>query len=211
MRRMTLSDRWISGVDQALRTCVGEACGARPNPAAQIQDEAMDDEERHHAAGLMRINHVGEVCAQALYSGQAATARDAATGEQMLEAAAEEIDHLAWCGDRLGELGSQPSLLNPLWYAGSFAIGAIAGLAGDRWSLGFVTETERQVEAHLEGHLEDLPAGDRRSRAIVTVMAEDEARHAEHARAAGGADLPAPIPDLMRLTARVMKWAAYRI
>ena len=159
----------------------------------------------------MRINHVGEVCAQALYSGQAAVARDPAVREQLLEAAAEETDHLAWCGERLRELGDRPSLLNPLWYGGAYAIGAVAGLVSDRLSLGFVVETERQVEAHLQGHLGKLPASDQRSRAIVSQMKEDEARHAELAQAAGGVELPAPVRGAMRLAANVMRAVAYRL
>lgn len=210
MRELSLQDRLLGQLDQALRTCAGEAHAVRPNPAEAQSDGAMDDIDRRHAAGLMRINHTGEVCAQALYYGQGLTARQTGIQEQMLEAAAEETDHLSWCQDRLQELDSRPSVFNPLWYAGSFAIGAAAGLAGDRWSLGFVTETERQVEAHLEGHLTDLPQGDQRSRAIVSVMAEDEARHAENAEAAGGASLPTPIRRLMTRTAALMKWVAYR-
>jgi ubiquinone biosynthesis monooxygenase Coq7 len=159
----------------------------------------------------MRVNHTGEVCAQALYSGQAAVARDSSTRDQMLVAAAEETDHLAWCGERLDELHSRPSLLNPLWYAGSFAIGAAAALVNDRVSLGFVVETERQVEAHLGEHLQKLPADDARSRAIVAQMQADEARHGQNALAAGAIELPPPIPLLMRFASAVMKAVAYRI
>jgi len=162
-------------------------------------------------AGLMRINHSGEVCAQALYAGQAATARHDETRDAMQLAADEEIDHLAWCEDRLRELDSRPSILNPFWYAGSFAIGAIAGIAGDRWSLGFVKETEKQVEAHLEDHLERLPEGDGRSQAILDQMKKDEAKHAEMAEAAGARDLPPPIQSAMAFTASIMKTLAYRI
>jgi len=157
----------------------------------------------------MRINHAGEVCAQALYSGQAAVARDAAVRTRLLEAAAEETDHLAWCGERLDALHSRPSLLNPLWYAGSFAIGAAAALASDAVSLGFVVETERQVEAHLGEHLQKLPEDDARSRAVVAQMQADEARHGTLARQAGGIDLPAPVPALMRAASAVMKAVAY--
>jgi ubiquinone biosynthesis monooxygenase Coq7 len=171
----------------------------------------LDDAARKHAAGLMRVNHVGEVCAQALYFGQAATARDERQRARMLEAAAEETDHLAWCGERLRELDSRASLLNPLWYAGAYAIGAAAGIGGDRLSLGFVVETERQVEAHLGEHLEKLPADDARSRAIVRVMKEDEARHASNALAAGAETLPDPVPALMRFASKVMKTVAYRM
>jgi ubiquinone biosynthesis monooxygenase Coq7 len=159
----------------------------------------------------MRINHVGEVCAQALYSGQAAVARDPATRADLLAAAAEETDHLAWCADRLRELDSRPSLLNPLWYAGSFAIGALAGLRGDGWNLGFVVETERQVEAHLGEHLETLPPADLRSRAILRVMKDDEARHADHAERGGARPLPPPVPAIMAAASGLMKAIAYRL
>lgn len=159
----------------------------------------------------MRVNHTGEVCAQALYSGQAAVARDEKTRAQLLEAASEETDHLAWCGERLRELDSRPSLLNPLWYAGSFAIGALAALVSDKVSLGFVVETERQVEAHLGEHLQKLPEADARSRAIVAEMQADEARHGRLAKDAGGIDLPPPVPGLMRLASAVMKAVAYRV
>jgi ubiquinone biosynthesis monooxygenase Coq7 len=159
----------------------------------------------------MRVNHAGEVCAQALYSGQAAVARDAATRARLLEAAAEETDHLVWCGERLAALHSRPSLLNPLWYAGSFAIGAVAALTSDKVSLGFVVETERQVEAHLGEHLQKLPEADARSRAVVVQMQSDEARHGRLAREAGGIDLPPPVPALMRFASAVMKAVAYRI
>ena len=176
-----------------------------------VEEGELDDSARRHAGALMRVNHVGEVCAQALYSGQAAVARDAQVRHQLLEAAAEETDHLAWCGERLHELGDRPSLLNPLWYGGAYAIGAVAGLISDRLSLGFVVETERQVEAHLQGHLTKLPIADQRSRAIVTQMKEDEARHADQAVAAGGANLPAPVKGMMRLAANVMRAVAYKI
>ena len=159
----------------------------------------------------MRINHTGEVCAQALYIGQAAVARNPATRAHLLEAAQEETDHLAWCADRLRELDSRPSLLNPLWYAGSWAIGAAAGLRGDGWNLGFVVETERQVEAHLAEHLQTLPEADARSRAILSVMKDDEARHADNALAAGARILPPPIPTLMAAMSTVMKTVAYRL
>jgi len=171
----------------------------------------MDDSERRHAAGLMRINHTGEVCAQALYLGQAALARNAGTRNHLLHAADEETDHLAWCATRLKELDSRPSLLSPLWYAGSYAIGAAAALAGDPLSLGFVVETERQVEAHLQDHLEKLPAADERSRAVLTQMQTDEVRHAQEAEERGGIELPFPLPKLMHLSSMVMKAIAYRI
>lgn len=212
IRSLSRLDRALVEIGRALETIfVGTPVSACPSPAADTHDGDLDDAARRHAAGLMRINHVGEVCAQALYFGQAAVAREASLREQMLAAATEETDHLAWCGERLDELGSRPSLLNPLWYAGAYAIGAGAGLIGDRLSLGFVVETERQVEAHLGEHLETLPPGDERSRAIVRRMMDDEARHAENALAAGARALPAPVPKLMRLASRVMKTVAYRV
>ncbi len=174
----------------ALDTVFGAPPAQRANPSTGEADVVLDDAERRHAAGLMRINHVGEVCAQALYVGQAAVARDETTRAHLLAAAQEETDHLAWCAQRLDELDSRPSLLNPLWYAGSYAIGALAGLRGDGWNLGFVVETERQVEAHLDEHLQTLPAADARSRAILAVMKADEARHADHAQAQGARVLP---------------------
>ena len=181
------------------------------SPSQDVAEGDLSDTERTHAGGLMRVNHVGEVCAQALYLGQAAVARDPVTRTQLLAAAAEETDHLAWCGQRLSELGARPSLLNPLWYASSYAIGVLAGLRGDGWNLGFVVETERQVEAHLGEHLQTLPATDARSRAIVQVMKADEARHAERAEAAGARALPAPVAQLMRAASALMKAVAYRI
>jgi ubiquinone biosynthesis monooxygenase Coq7 len=204
-------DRLLIDAQNALDTVFGAPPAQRANPAAGEADVVLDEEERRHAAGLMRINHVGEVCAQALYVGQAAVARDAATRDQLLAAAQEETDHLAWCADRLDELDSRPSLFNPLWYAGSYAIGLLAGLRGDGWNLGFVAETERQVEAHLHEHLERLPPGDGRSRAILETMQADEARHAEHAEAAGARVLPPPIPRLMAFASGVMKAVAYRL
>jgi len=211
-RNYTRLDRLIASVDEALRISTGEApTPDRENPAGDIPPAELDDEESRHVAGLMRINHTGEVCAQALYAGQAATARLDQTRESMQQAADEEIDHLAWCEERLRELDSRPSILNPLWYAGSFTIGALAGIAGDQWSLGFVKETENQVEAHLEDHLERLPEGDERSQAILDQMKTDEARHAEMADEAGARDLPRPIQSAMAFTAGIMKSLAYRI
>ncbi len=205
-------DRLIIGFDNALRMATGTATEAsRDNPAGSIPDLVMEEEQRKHAAGLMRVNHAGEVCAQALYAGQAATARSADVQSDMQQAANEEIDHLSWCKERLDELDSQPSLLDPLWYAGSFAIGAVAGLAGDGWSLGFLKETENQVEAHLEGHIEELPPEDARSRAILDQMKIDEAKHAQMAEDSGAYDLPEPVRQLMKMTAQVMKTVAYRI
>jgi ubiquinone biosynthesis monooxygenase Coq7 len=210
-RRLTAVDRWIDAAQRALETVAGDPPALRRNPADAQPDIVLDDDERRHAAGLMRINHVGEVCAQALYVGQASVARDARTREHLLHAAQEETDHLAWCADRLRELDSRPSLLNPLWYAGSYAIGLAAGLRGDGWNLGFVVETERQVEAHIDEHLQSLPAADARSRAILEVMKDDEARHADDAEAAGARVLPMPIPQAMALASKVMKTVAYRI
>ena len=211
-RRLSVIDRFIEEADRALSTTFGATRAAeRPSPAQGIAEGVLDDHQRRHAAGLMRVNHTGEVCAQALYSGQAAVARDTATRAQLLVAAQEETDHLAWCADRLDALQSRPSLLNPLWYAGSFAIGAVAALVSDKVSLGFVVETERQVEAHLGEHLEKLPDADAASRAVVAQMQADEARHGELAKRAGGIELPAPIPALMKFASGVMKGVAYRI
>jgi ubiquinone biosynthesis monooxygenase Coq7 len=211
-RNYSKIDRLIAAIDEGLRVSTGEAPAPfRENPAGDTLPTELDDEQRRHVAGLMRINHTGEVCAQALYAGQAATARDDATREAMHSAAEEEIDHLSWCEDRLKELDSRPSVLNPLWYAGSFAIGAVAGIAGDDWSLGFVKETENQVEAHLEDHLEKLPEGDARSQAILDQMKVDEAKHAHMAEEAGARDLPPPIKRAMAFTAGIMKALAYRV
>jgi len=211
VRRFTPTDHVFAALQRALDTVAGAAVAVRPSPGETESMPELDAHERRHAAGLMRINHTGEVCAQALYDGQAALARDAATRAHLEAAAAEETDHLAWCAGRLRELDDRPSLLNPAWYAGSFAIGALAALAGDRWSLGFVVETERQVEAHLGEHLERLPAADARSRAILATMQADEARHADNALARGGQKLPPPIPTLMRGASAVMKAVAYRL
>ena len=204
-------DRLLDSAQNALSTVAGSPRAERANPGDSTPDVVLDAAERRHAAGLMRINHVGEVCAQALYIGQAAVARDPATRAHLLEAAQEETDHLAWCADRLRELDSRPSLLNPLWYAGSYTIGALAGLRGDGWNLGFVVETEHQVEAHLEEHLRTLPEADLRSRAILQVMKDDEARHADHAEQAGAKVLPQPVPTLMKAASTLMKAVAYRL
>ena len=210
-RRLTLVDRLLADAQNALGTVFGAPSAERANPAGDRADVVLDDQERSHAAGLMRINHVGEICAQALYVGQAAVARDPATRAGLLAAAQEETDHLAWCAQRLDELDSRPSLLNPLWYGGSYAIGLLAGLRGDGWNLGFVVETERQVEAHIDEHLESLPTADLRSRAILEVMKEDEARHADHAQAQGARILPQPVPTLMAMASNLMKAIAYRV
>lgn len=201
----------IVGFDRALRTLAGTAQASRPVPGAMLPEGELSPDERRHAAGLMRVNHTGEVCAQALYSAQALVTRDPDIGARFALAAREEEDHLAWTQQRLDELSSRPSLFNPLWYAGSFAIGALAGLAGDRVNLGFVVETERQVEEHLNSHLDRLPPQDERSRAIVGAMREDEARHADMAEAAGALPLPRPVRDLMHAAAGVMKAVAYRV
>ena len=210
-RTLSLLDGWLVEAQRGLDTVFGNPPAHRANPAGDTPDVALEPDEQRHAAGLMRINHVGEVCAQGLYFGQAAVARDGATRAHLLDAAQEETDHLAWCADRLRELDSQPSLLNPLWYAGSWAIGAAAGLRGDGWNLGFVVETERQVEAHLDEHLDTLPPADQRSRDILRQMKEDEARHADHAEAAGAKPLPQPIPALMAAASKLMKTVAYRV
>jgi ubiquinone biosynthesis monooxygenase Coq7 len=211
VRTLSPLDRLLAAVERALETVAGAPEAVRPSPATPLEEAPLDERERRHAAGLMRVNHTGEVCAQALYDGQAALARDEANRAHLQHAADEETDHLAWCAQRLRELDSRPSLLNPLWYAGSYAIGAAAALVGDRVSLGFVVETERQVEAHLEDHLQRLPPQDERSRAVLAQMQADEVRHADDARARGGVDLPFPIPGLMHLSSLVMKGVAYRI
>jgi len=209
-RALTPLDRLLSGLNTALRTVAAPADrSARPNPADGIAGAALTDTQRAHAAGLMRVNHAGEIAAQGLYQGHAAIARDATTKQQMQRAADEEYDHLAWCEQRLTELGSRPSRLSPLWYTGSFVIGAASGALGDRWSLGFIAETENQVCEHLTSHLDRLPDEDTRSRAIVEQMRDEEAEHGENARAAGAAELPEPIHRLMRATARIMTRSAY--
>lgn len=187
------------------------ATASRPNPAVGVAEPGLTEQEKAHSAGLMRVNHVGEVCAQALYAAQSAFAKTPLTREQFQKAGEEEVDHLAWTADRLQELGSRTSLLNPLWYAGSFALGAVAAKLGDPVSLGFVVETERQVEAHLDRHLDELPANDLRSRAIVTQMRDDEVAHAEAAAGLGAAELPLTVKKVMQAMAKVMTTAAYRI
>ncbi|MEO7917062.1 MAG: 2-polyprenyl-3-methyl-6-methoxy-1,4-benzoquinone monooxygenase [Dokdonella sp.] len=211
-RSLSRLDRMIAEVERSLSAVFEPApVAVRASPASDVRKPTLDDVERRRSAGLMRVNHVGEVCAQALYFGQAFVARTDATRQHLLDAAAEETDHLAWCGQRLRELDSRPSFLNPLWYGGAWTIGAVAGLVGDPVSLGFVVETERQVEAHLDGHLQKLPEQDLASRAIVQQMKSDEARHAESAEAAGGVALPAPVTALMRVAANVMRAVAYRV
>src|SRR3954469_25037815 len=204
-------DRLISGFDRALRAIVGVATAARESPARERPEAELDPAERAHAAALMRVNHVGEICAQALYQGQALTARDAHTRATLEQAAREEEDHLAWSAQRIRELGGRRSLLNPLWYAGALAIGTLAGALGDRWNLAFLAETERQVEEHLTGHLDALPAADERTRAVVAAMRSDEAKHRDTALGLGAPELPAPAKNAMRLASKVMTTLAYRI
>ncbi len=209
-RHYTPADKLFMSLDSAVRTLFGQPkVTERPNPAQNLEEAEMDEKIRDHTARLMRINHTGEVCAQALYQGQALTAKLPEVRSSMERAAAEENDHLDWCESRVKELGSHTSYLNPLWYAGSFAIGAVAGLAGDKWSLGFVGETERQVENHLEGHLEQIPESDQKSRAILEQMKIDEIHHGETAMQAGGAELPKPIKDAMKLTSKLMTGTVY--
>ncbi len=202
-------DEWIASADQALRTLTGGAHAARPLPTAPEAELTL--QERQLSGALLRVDHVGEVCAQALYQAQGLTARSRQLRQQMKRAAAEEVDHLAWTERRLAQLGARTSWLNPLWYAGAFGIGLLAGRAGDRWSLGFVVETERQVEQHLAGHLDRLPSADAPSRAIVEQMKADEAQHAAAAQLHGAAPLPAPIRLAMRLAARVMTQTAHYV
>jgi ubiquinone biosynthesis monooxygenase Coq7 len=204
-------DRLIEGFDTALRAVAGVHRAGRPYPAAGLKDADLDAAERCEAAALMRVNHVGEVCAQALYQGQALAARSAQNRRALAQAAAEEQDHLAWSADRIEELGGRLSLLNPLWYGGAFALGAAAGALGDRWSLAFLAETERQVEAHLEGHLERLSPADRRTRAVVEAMRADEAKHRQTAIGLGAAELPAAVKRAMRVMAKIMTTVAHRV
>ena len=204
-------DRWLSVADHALRTIAGGSVATRPCPAPAGPGAALDAAQRRLSGALMRVNHVGEVCAQALYEAQALATKDPALRTHFTAAARDEADHLAWTQQRLEELGDRPSLLNPLWYAGAFCIGLAAGRASDRLSLGFVVETERQVEAHLAGHLQRLPEGDAASRAIVTQMQADEVRHAHDAEQAGALPLPAPVRGLMRAAAKVMTTTAHYV
>jgi ubiquinone biosynthesis monooxygenase Coq7 len=202
-------DDLIIGFDKGLRTLFAPARSTRPVPGETLPDADLDAAQRALAAALMRVNHSGEICAQALYQGQALTARDSAARAALEAAAQEETEHLAWTEKRIAELGGRKSLLNPLWYAGSFAIGAAAGALGDKWNLGFLAETERQVERHLEGHLARLPQTDRKSRAIVEQMCTDEARHASTARRHGGAELPAPVKAVMQASSKVMTGTSF--
>jgi ubiquinone biosynthesis monooxygenase Coq7 len=204
-------DQLIVGFDKALRVVGGVAASSRPNPAAHSPDYELSTQEQRHSAGLMRVNHVGEVCAQALYDSQARFAKSPQMRQQFQQAGREEEDHLAWTAQRLGELGSQPSLLNPLWYAGAYALGTVAARLGDPHSLGFVVETERQVEAHLDSHLEKLPPQDAKSRAIVEQMRVDEVAHGAAAQALGAAATPLPVRMAMKAISKVMTTAAYYI
>lgn len=204
-------DKAIIEFDKALRTVFAPARSVRPVPGDDVPDAPLDDEQKRHAAALMRVNHVGEICAQALYQGQAIMSGDERVREELQRASHEETEHLAWTEQRIAELGGRKSLLNPLWYGGALAIGMLAGRFGDRWNLGFLAETERQVEAHLTSHLESLPADDRKSRAIVEQMRTDEVEHAETALKLGGRELPLPVRSAMKLASRVMTTAAYRV
>lgn len=212
MAQLSPLDNCLAALDNALRTVSGAAHASRPTPGrASASLAPLPPDARRLSGALMRVNHVGEVCAQALYEAQALTARSEPVRQQMERAAREETDHLAWTAERLEALGDRPSLLNPLWYAGAFAIGLAAGRAGDRWSLGFLVETERQVEEHLAGHLERLPPEDEASRAIVAQMKADEAQHADAAQMAGGSPLPTPLRWLMRGAAKVMTTTAHYV
>lgn len=211
-RDYSSADLGLMNLDQALRTLFGRPKTTdRPNPTDGLMEADIDDQARDHTARLMRINHTGEVCAQGLYQGQALTARDPVVRDSMEESAAEENDHLEWCEQRVEELGGRLSLLNPVFYAGSFAIGAIAGIAGDRWSLGFVAETERQVESHLDHHLDEVSHEDKRTRAILEQMKTDEIEHGQKAINHGGAELPRLIKRAMQTTAKIMTTAVYRL
>jgi len=211
MAANSLLDLAVIAADRVLRTLAGQRVAERSSPAQHVETPQLADKHRAHAAGLMRVNHAGEVCAQALYEGQAMVARDAQVRDALLAAAREEEDHLAWCDERLRELDSRPSALNPLWYGVSFALGAATGLLGDKISLGFVAATEDQVCRHLDRHLHDLPREDSRSRAIVAQMRDDEARHGTAALEAGGAEFPQPVKDAMTLVSAVMTATSYRV
>ncbi|GGY02910.1 2-polyprenyl-3-methyl-6-methoxy-1,4-benzoquinone monooxygenase [Paludibacterium paludis] len=204
-------DKFIIEFDKGLRTLCAPAASQRPHPDEAIGDAPLSEAEKRHALGLMRVNHCGEVCAQALYQGQALTARDPAAREALREAAFEEVEHLAWTERRIRELGGRVSLLNPVWYTGSLALGVAAGLLGDKWNLGFLEETEHQVEAHLNSHLDKLPEQDAKSRAIVAQMRDDEMRHADMARDLGAARLPLPVRGAMKLTAKIMTGSSYHL
>ncbi len=210
-RRYSLLDRLIGPADQALRTLTGTVNSPRPYPAAKVAETLTDPADRGNVSALMRVNHAGEVAAQALYQGQALVASSPSLRDQLLVAGREELDHLDWCAQRISELGARPSLLSPVWYAGSFAIGVIAGLTGERYSLGFVAETERQVVNHLQSHLQQLPHEDARTRAIIEQMQLDEQQHGNSAISAGGSELPLFVRGFMQATAKVMTYTASRI
>lgn len=211
MRQLTIIDEFLCQIDAALRTLIPpqQRSSTRVNPGKTETSAPMNQGEIRHAAGLMRVNHAGEVCAQALYQGQALTAKRSTVKAQMKDAAAEEVEHLAWCEQRLRELNSKPGKLNALWYSGSFMLGALAGLAGDRWSLGFVAETERQVAAHLQQHLNIIPVQDMKTRAILTQMLADETHHAEAAETAGAVILPSIVKRLMKCVSKLMTKSSY--
>lgn len=202
-------DKLIIEFDKGLKTLTASAHSVRPHPDENVQEPELSAEEKRHVLGLMRVNHCGEVCAQALYNGQALTAKNPQIVDALQQASKEETEHLAWCEKRIHELGGHPSLLNPLWYASSFTLGAIAGAIGDKWNLGFLAETEHQVGAHLEKHLHELPANDEKSRAILQQMKTDEAQHADTAIGLGGAELPAPIKAAMKRMSKVMTSTTY--
>lgn len=211
-RRLSFIDRLITETDSVLRTITNSGrTAARPSPSEGHSDSGLSEKERRHVAGLMRVNHTGEVCAQALYQGQALTAKLPTVRDEMQQAAAEEIDHLVWCEQRLRELDSQPSVLNPAWYGLSFALGAVAGAISDKISLGFVAATEERVCNHLRDHLKSLPEDDRKSRLIVQTMLEDEQRHGDKALEAGGTDFPQPVKDAMTAVSKVMTHSSYRV
>ncbi|MDY7573462.1 2-polyprenyl-3-methyl-6-methoxy-1,4-benzoquinone monooxygenase [Actimicrobium sp. CCI2.3] len=203
------TDNWITGFDRALRIIAGVAMAERTSPGLSIEDVPMSEPDRRHSAGLMRVNHVGEVCAQALYQAQGQFARSTELTVQFAHAAREEEDHLAWTAERITQLGSHPSVLNPIWFAGAYVLGMVAARAGDAHSLGFVVETERQVEAHLSHHLDTLPVTDTRSRAIVLQMRDDEVSHGAAAQALGASSMPKPARLLMGLVSKVMTRTAY--
>lgn len=202
-------DKFIIEFDKGLKTLTASAHSVRQHPDANVKDTELSTDEKRHAVGLMRINHCGEVCAQALYNGQALTAKNSQTVQALQQASKEETEHLAWCEKRIQELGGHTSLFNPLWYAGSFTLGAIAGAIGDKWNLGFLAETERQVGAHLDKHLRELPASDDKSRAILEQMKIDEAEHADTAVRLGGAELPKPVKAAMKQMSKVMTSTTY--
>ena len=204
-------DQFITTFDAGLRTVFASAQAARPRPDADLEESALDDASKRHAAALMRINHVGEICAQALYSGQAITSKNPQIVKALQHAAAEEIDHLAWCEARINELGGRKSLLNPLWYAGSFTLGTVAGALGDQWNLGFLAETENQVATHLQSHLQQLSDEDIKTHTIVHQMQQDEAAHASEANALGASELPAPIKAGMKIASKIMTKTAFYI